>query len=196
MLKGKAAFPLRAWNWAVREAFPWEVLFKLSSEDAFVHTQSPSHTGLCDPMDCSPQCPWGSPGKSTGVGGHFLLQGIFPTQGWNPSLLHWQALKVKVKLFTSDGDLNSCGWYSNPAKTHSTWFQDLMKLRFFFFFLKLRFLMSHVRKNSVRDKVIGKKWIYLERNTLHRKCGPSQRVSLALPKFGVVSYYGLGNFIG
>ena len=34
--------------------------------------------------------------------------------------------------------------------------------------MKLRFLMSHHRKNSVRDKVIGKKWIYLERNTLHR----------------------------
>ena len=34
--------------------------------------------------------------------------------------------------------------------------------------MKLRFLMSHHRKNSVRDKVIGKKWIYLERDTLHR----------------------------
>ena len=33
--------------------------------------------------------------------------------------------------------------------------------------MKLRFLMSHCRKNSVRDKVMGKKWIYLERNTLH-----------------------------
>ena len=31
--------------------------------------------------------------------------------------------------------------------------------------LKLRFLMCHCRKNSVRDKVIGKKWIYLERDT-------------------------------
>ena len=27
-------------------------------------------------------------GKSTGVGCHFLLQGIFPTQGLNPGLLH------------------------------------------------------------------------------------------------------------
>ena len=25
-------------------------------------------------------CPWDSPGKKTGVGCHFLLQGIFPTQ--------------------------------------------------------------------------------------------------------------------
>ena len=33
--------------------------------------------------------------------------------------------------------------------------------------MKLRFLMSRCRKNSVRDKVIGKKWIYLERNILH-----------------------------
>ena len=26
-------------------------------------------------------CPWGSPGKNTGVGCHALFQGIFPTQG-------------------------------------------------------------------------------------------------------------------
>ena len=50
-------------------------------------------------------CPWDSPGKSTGVGCHALLQGIFPTQGWNQQLLslphsqagslpltHWEAL--------------------------------------------------------------------------------------------------------
>ena len=29
-----------------------------------------------------------SPGKNTGVGCHALLQGIFPTQGLNPGLLH------------------------------------------------------------------------------------------------------------
>ena len=32
--------------------------------------------------------PWDSPGKNTGVGHHALLQGIFPTQGLNPRLLH------------------------------------------------------------------------------------------------------------
>ena len=38
--------------------------------------------------------PWDSPGKSTGVGCHALLHGIFPTQGSSPHLLslpHWQA---------------------------------------------------------------------------------------------------------
>ena len=32
-------------------------------------------------------CPWGSPGKNTGVSGHVLLQGIFLTQGLNPCLM-------------------------------------------------------------------------------------------------------------
>ena len=47
---------------------------------------------LCDPMDYSP--PGSSvqgmnfPGKNTGVGHHGLLQGIFPTQGSNPRILH------------------------------------------------------------------------------------------------------------
>ena len=45
------------------------------------------------PHDCSPpdSCPWDSTGKDTGVGCGFLLQRIFPTQGSNPCLLHWQA---------------------------------------------------------------------------------------------------------
>ena len=46
---------------------------------------------LSDLMDCSPpgSSVYGdSPGKNTGVGCHALLQGIFPTQGSNPGLLH------------------------------------------------------------------------------------------------------------
>ena len=35
-------------------------------------------------------CPWNFLGKNTGTDCHFLLQGIFPTQGLNPHLLHWQ----------------------------------------------------------------------------------------------------------
>ena len=53
---------------------------------------------LCDTMDCSQldsSCVLGdSPGQNTGVGGHALLQGLFPTRGLNPRLLsplHWQA---------------------------------------------------------------------------------------------------------
>ena len=39
---------------------------------------------LCDPMDCT----WNSPGQNIGLGSRSLLQGIFPTQGSNPGLLH------------------------------------------------------------------------------------------------------------
>ena len=38
-------------------------------------------------------CPWDIPDKNTGERCCSLLQGIFPTQGWNLSLLcllHWQ----------------------------------------------------------------------------------------------------------
>ena len=38
-------------------------------------------------------CPWNFPGKNTWAGWHFLLQGIFLTQGVSPPLLcllHWQ----------------------------------------------------------------------------------------------------------
>ena len=36
----------------------------------------------------------GFPGKNTGVGCHFLLQGIFPTQGSNPGLPHCRQMFV------------------------------------------------------------------------------------------------------
>ena len=39
-------------------------------------------------------CPWNSPGKIIEVGCHFLLQGIFLTQGSNPCLLHWQVYSL------------------------------------------------------------------------------------------------------
>ena len=46
---------------------------------------------LATPRTTRLLCPWNSLGKNTGVGCHFLLQGIFPTLGLNPYLLHWQA---------------------------------------------------------------------------------------------------------
>ena len=54
--------------------------------------------------------------------------------------------------------------------------------------------MSHRRKNSVREKVIGKKWIYsdTERSTLHRQSVGHHGGNVAL-KFGEASFYRLGN---
>ena len=57
---------------------------------------------LCDPMDCSPpgsSVHGVSLGKNIGAGCHALLQGIFPTQGSNSSLLcllHWQECSLPL----------------------------------------------------------------------------------------------------
>ena len=40
--------------------------------------------------------PWDFLGKSTGVGCHFVLQGIFPTQGSNPGLLHCRQMLYQL----------------------------------------------------------------------------------------------------
>ena len=79
--------------------------------------------------------------------------------------------------------------------------------------MKLKFFMFCHKKSSVRDKVIGKKWIYLERYTFHRMWSVSKgknslerntvhRQSVGhlrrqeTPKYGVVSFYQLDNFTG
>ena len=66
-------------------------------------------------------CPWDSPGKNAGVGCHFLLQGIFPTQGWNPRLLLGRWI-----FFTTE----------SPGKPHHIYncllFTPLLSLSLFF----------------------------------------------------------------
>ena len=82
---------------------------------------APSFQTLWDPMDWAPPpptllCPWDFLSKSTGVGSHAFLKGIFPTQGSNPCFLHcrwilyhwgtgevWE-LSVKAKC----GDSRAC----------------------------------------------------------------------------------------
>ena len=51
-----------------------------------------SRVQLCHQMDCGPpgSSVRGSPGKNTRAGCYVLLQGIFPTQGSNSSLLRLQ----------------------------------------------------------------------------------------------------------
>ena len=58
-------------------------------------TKTKKHQGSQCLQDCLPLISpythiwgWGSPGKNTGVGCHFLLPGIFLTRGLNPGLLH------------------------------------------------------------------------------------------------------------
>ena len=68
---------------------------------------------LCDPMDCSPPGsfhPWNFLGKSTGVGCHYLLQGIFPTRGFNPGLPHCRLYHLSHEGIPSDAN-TQLFWY-------------------------------------------------------------------------------------
>ena len=52
-------------------------------------SESESHSVMSDSLrPHGPYSPWNSPGQNTGVGSPSFLQGIFPTQGSNPGLLH------------------------------------------------------------------------------------------------------------
>ena len=89
---------------------------------------------LCAPMDFQQPAgllySWDFSGKNTGVGCHFLLQGIFPTQESNPHLLHWQAeppgkpniinileFKIQIKPF----------YFCEKKPTHCEFLQYLCK---------------------------------------------------------------------
>ena len=57
-------------------------------------------------------CPWDSPGKNTGVGCHFLLLGILPTQGSNQGLQHCRQTLYRLSHQGSHvGALNKDIWF-------------------------------------------------------------------------------------
>ena len=57
-------------------------------------------------------CPWGSPGKNTGMGCHFLLHGIFLTQGSNPCLLHCRRILYHLSHLESPSSCYTPLWDS------------------------------------------------------------------------------------
>ena len=66
------------------------LLSKVPRISTTVHTHSVTSvvSDSATPGTVAPRllCPWDSPGQNTGVGGHVLLQGTFPTQGSNSRL--------------------------------------------------------------------------------------------------------------
>ena len=75
--------------------------------------ESVSCSVTCDPLQThglQPSrllCPWNSPCKNTGVGCHFLLQGICPIQGSNPHLSHCrQILKPLAIININNAAIN------------------------------------------------------------------------------------------
>ena len=61
--------------------------------------------------------PWNSPGQNTGVGSLSLLQGIFPTQGSNPGLLHYRRILYQL---SHKGSPRILEWVAYPFSRGSS----------------------------------------------------------------------------
>ena len=84
--------------------WPTPMYYKLQKDTSFVlfflclmlsHDSLRPHGA---PWPAKPFGPWDFPGKNTGVCCCFLLQGIFPTQGSNPDLLHCRQILYGLSL--------------------------------------------------------------------------------------------------
>ena len=124
-------------------------------------------------------CPWDFPGKNTGVGCHFLLQGLFPTQGLNPGLQHCRQILYRLSYEGSPTFLHtfvfyliaSENWYSTKEiiRIKAKGKQDLREIKwlhFFFFFLPKDIYWNVVNLNCSFHTIVG----YSEIETNLRAC--------------------------
>ena len=88
-------------------------------------------------------CQWDFPGKNTGVGCHFLLQGTFPTQGLNPCFLNWQLCSLPLSHLESPCILYSEDKRISLKKFKHRYFMKRYKVLDVFFFFSC----------SVQDKL-------------------------------------------
>ena len=84
-------------------------------------------------------CPSNSPGRITGVGCHFFLQGITLTQGWNPRLQHWQVDSLPLSylgspfsvIYTSNTHGDKFRWHKraySSKESHSHLWSPVLSL--------------------------------------------------------------------
>ena len=78
-----------------------------------------------------------SPGQNTRMGSLSLIQGIFPTQGSNPGLLHCSSILYQL---SHKGSPRILEWVAYPFSSRSSWPGNQSRTfsiagRFFFFFL-------------------------------------------------------------
>ena len=85
-------------------------------------------------LDCSPpgsSVHLDSPGKNTGAGCHFLLQGIFPTQGLNPGLLYFRQILYPLSYM----DISPLNVNASYKRITSTQFPEHLLCLLFYLFI-------------------------------------------------------------
>ena len=111
----------------------------------FLESESESRSVMSDSLrPHGLYSPWNSPGQNTGVGGLSLLQGIFPTQGSNPGLLHCR--QIFYHLSHKGSPVSRRKILSLPLlwKTKKNYFKYFWKSRWFSVFTG-----THVKGQSL-----------------------------------------------
>ena len=106
---------MSGWSFFIHFAWQSFLSFTRNTYDLMIFFNSGGYTHVCacsvvsdslHPTDYNlpgSVCPWDSSGKNTGVECLVLLQGIFPTEGLNPSLLCLQHRQAGSLLLVSPG---------------------------------------------------------------------------------------------
>ena len=133
---------LVAWGKAVNKTWPpwWCCQWSLSRS---VMSDSLQPHGLYSQ--------WNSPDQDTGVGSLSLLQGIFPTQGSNPGLLHCRWILYQL---SHKGNPRMLEWVAYPFSSRSSRPRDWTRVSciaggFFFYQLSYQGRLDGVAKFSL-----------------------------------------------
>ena len=134
---------------------------------------------LCNSMTVACQAPLSMdfPGKNTGVGFHFLLQGIFLMQGLNLFLLHWQVGSLPLSHLRS---------YSQNTKDVSSRFWRTQKLPLIYTSLYPKRIEQEIGRFV---NVVTGAWSFLEEADITsysqgpKHCSPSSSDQCGLPGY-------------
>ena len=108
---------LPAPNPSQHQSFPMSQLFAWGGQSTEVSALAsffPKNTQDWSPL----YSPWNSLGQNTGVGSLFLLQGILPIQGLNPSIPHCRQILYQLSYKGSPRILE---WVIYPFSSRSSW---------------------------------------------------------------------------
>ena len=109
----------------------------------------------CDPcrlVSTRLLCPWDSLSKNIGVGGHALLQGIFPTQASNPQLLfllHWQGGSLPLPPPVNHPSVQTPAQMSLPLNDFS-WLFDLIQYSLWLSMPLIHFIFYCIHSNLLQ----------------------------------------------
>ena len=97
-------------------------IHELSLNYTLLKSEDKSHSGVSGSLwPHGPCSPWNSPGQNPGVSSLSLLQGIFPTHGSNPGLLHCRQILYQL---SHKGSPRILEWVACPFSRGSSWHRN------------------------------------------------------------------------